>query len=244
TSSPLVWGDKCYFSNRFEKKVKTKDGKEVTQQNEALAGRAISGGNGAYQIPATEQPAEYLDIAKRVASSKVEKANKASDASVGFATAPAAAGLSKAASNIAQATVAGVWSYQGSRPFIYKEKMYSVMGDTLKCVDPKDDKVLWTKELHKENGAVDAAVTPPALVNRQIFAGTTKGEIICLAVEDGKELWRATVGEPIVFQPAVAYGRVYAASSTGRLFCIDTGDLDNHGWMMWGANARHSGRVE
>lgn len=242
TSSPMLWDGKCYFSIRLEVKVKGNDGKEVTQQNEALAGKPW--GRGGYQIAGTESPANYLDFAKRQITSKLEKANTEQDATVGFKNAPAAAKLAQAMSNLGQGSVAGVWSYQGSRPFIYKGLMYSVMGDTLKCIDPKSEKVLWKKELHNDKDAVDAGVTPPALVNGKIFVGTTKGEILCLSVEDGKELWRATVGEPIVFQPAVAHGRVFAASSTGRLFSIETGDLDDHGWMMWGANARHNGRVE
>ena len=58
--------------------------------------------------------------------------------------------------------------------------------------------------------------------------------------ETGAELWRATVGDPILFQPAVAYGRVFVSTSNGRIYCIETGDASDHGWMMWGANAAHN----
>src|SRR5262249_30867212 len=161
---------------------------------------------------------------KRMAASPVEKQLKGNDAGVGFGTAPEAAKLAQAQMNLGQGTVCGVWSYQGSRPFIHKGNLVSSMGDPLKCGDPKTQKDLRTKELRpkKDNEPlVDSAVTPPAVVNGKLFVGTSKGEVICLLADTGEELWRATVGEPIVFQPAVAHGRVYVSSSNGTLYCIE-----------------------
>ena len=51
------------------------------------------------------------------------------------------------------------------------------------------------------------------------------------------------VGEPILFQPAVAYGRVYVSTSKGSLIALETGDAKDDGWLMWGANAAHDGKV-
>ncbi|HYV36099.1 MAG TPA: PQQ-binding-like beta-propeller repeat protein [Gemmataceae bacterium] len=246
TSSPAVFDGKLYFSQRTEETVKDKAGKEVKQQMENLAGRDVDTNGKIKAYDATKRPADYLDMAKRQ-DGMVEKGNKAKDAGVGFATAPAAAGLPKAAANLGQATVAGVWSYQGSRPFIYKGNLISTMGDTVKCIDPKTEKILWKQELHppkKGETLVDCAVTPPAIANGKLFVGTSKGEVICLSAETGKELWRATVGAPITFQPAVANGRVYVASSNGMLFCIETGDRKDDGWFMWGGNAQHNGIVK
>jgi Ca-activated chloride channel family protein len=150
-------------------------------------------------------------------------------------------------SNLGQASVAGVWSYQGSRPFAYGGRLYSAMGDTLKCVDPATDKVVWKKDLHprKDKGELlDAVLTPPALVNGKAFLGTAQGEVLCLSAATGERLWAANVGEPITFQPAVAKGRVYVATSAGSLICLETGDARDDGWLMWGANAAHSGAEE
>ena len=244
TSSPAVYNGKVYFSQRMVAKTKDKDGKECEQQMEALAGRDTSKDGKILVYESTKHAADYLDWGKRAAGSPVEKMNKGNDAGVGFAGGAPAAKLEQAQMNLGQATVAGVWSYQGSRPFVYKGKLVSAMGDTIKCVDPKDEKVLWTKELHPNKDkkpVVDSGVTPPAVVNGKLFVGTSKGEVICLLADTGEELWRATVGEPIVFQPAVANGRVYVSSSTGTLFCIQTGDASDHGWLMWGGNAQHNG---
>jgi hypothetical protein len=52
------------------------------------------------------------------------------------------------------------------------------------------------------------------------------------------------LGEPILFQPAVACGRVYAATHAGSLYCLETGDPKDDGWLMWGAGPEHNGRGE
>jgi len=62
-----------------------------------------------------------------------------------------------------------MWSYQGSKPFLAGGRLYSAMGDTLKCVDPGNESVLWQRPLHPrgpdEPELLDSMVTPPALVN-------------------------------------------------------------------------------
>src|SRR5262249_2664981 len=141
--------------------------------------------------------------------------------------------------------VCGVWAYQGSKPFVYEDKLYSSMGHTIKCVDPNTDKVLWSKSLHdaSKKDKVDSLTTPPALVNGKAFVGTTAGDVLCLKASSGEVLWRVNVGAPILFQPTVAKGRVYVSTNTGALFSLETGDAKDDGWLMWGANAEHNGMV-
>src|SRR5262249_15391988 len=173
---------------------------------------------------------------------------KAQDATVGFAAAPADAKLAQAMQNLGKGSVNGVWAYQGSKPFVYNEKMYSSMGDTLKCVDPKSEKVVWEKKLHevsdKDKGKVDSLTPPPALVNGKAFVGTTAGEVICMSADKGEVLWKVNVGAPVLFQPAVVKGRVYISTNTGGLFCLETGDTKDDGWQMWGGNAAHNGSAK
>jgi hypothetical protein len=52
---------------------------------------------------------------------------------------------------------------------------------------------------------------------------------------------KATVGELLVFQPAVAKGRVYVSTTQGTLVCLETGDPKDDGRLMWGATAAHNG---
>jgi Ca-activated chloride channel family protein len=244
TSAPLVWNRNCYFGRRSEVTIK-KDGKEVKQQEEQVATRAIDKQGEVKDLESTRRVADDLDYAKNAAK-PLEQAQKQQDATVGFTAAPADAKLGQAMRNLGKGSVCGVWSYQGSKPFIYNGKLYSSMGDTLKCVDPASEKVLWEKNLHekKKDQQTDSLTTPPALVNGKVFVGTTSGEVICLAADSGKVLWSVNVGAQILFQPAVAKGRVYVSTNTGGLFCLETGDAKDDGWLMWGANATHNGTVK
>jgi Ca-activated chloride channel family protein len=241
TSAPLVWNKQCYFGQRIEVTVQ-KDGKEYRQQNEQLAARAIAREGDVRQIASTRRVADDLDYAINK-DKPLEKSQKGQDATVGFASAPADAKLYQARTNIGKDSVCGVWAYQGSKPFLYQEKLYSSMGDTIKCVDPKTEKVVWAKNLHDagKKEKVDSLTTPPALVNGKVFVGTTVGEVFSLNAATGQVLWNVNIGAPILFQPAVAKGRVYVSSNNGGLFSLQTGDDKDDGWLMWGANAAHSG---
>ena len=88
---------------------------------------------------------------------------------------------------------------------------------------------------------LDNLLTPPVVVNGNLFVGTILGEVCCLSAEAGEVLWRDALDEPVIFQPAVVGGRVYAATSAGSLFGIETGDPHDDGWPMWGGSAAHNG---
>jgi Ca-activated chloride channel family protein len=246
TSSPTVRDRQCYFSRREEKADES--GRAAAQQSEHLAVRGFGLHARTMKMETTEQAADYLDYGKRSARSPQEKAYAAYDAGVGFAFSKGHAKMEQARLHLGHGTVAGVWSYQGSRPFLWRGRLYSAMGDTLKCVDPATEAVLWQRPLHPrgpdEPEVLDSHLTPPAPVNGKVFVGTTRGEVFCLSAETGEPLWSADVGEPVLFQPAVAGGRVYVPTYLGSLICLETGDAGDDGWLMWGANPAHNGLPE
>jgi Ca-activated chloride channel family protein len=246
TSAPAVWNGHCFFSRREETTL-DREGRAVPQQTELLARRGRGAHAGTVTMETTKQHADYLDYEKRRARSPYEKAYAAYDGGVGFAFAKGDAKMEQARLHLGHGTVAGVWSYQGSKPFLSGDRLYSTMGDTLKCVDPGSEAVLWQRPLHPrgpdEPELLDSLVTPPALVNGKAVVGTGKGEVICLSADSGERLWAVNVGEPIVFQPAVAKGRVYVGTYTGSLVCLETGDEADDGWLMWGGSAGHNGRA-
>ena len=120
--------------------------------------------------------------------------------------------------------------------------------DTVSSADPRSDQVFWKKTLceQAEGGRelLDSPLTPSAIVKNKLFFGTVHGELHCLAAESGDVLWSAGVGEPVIFQPAIASGRVYMGTEAGSLICLETGDAGDDGWLMWGADAAHNGRPE
>ncbi len=245
TSAPAVWGGQCYFSRRDPTTLRGDDGRAVPQQTESLAHRGHGADAGTVTMTGTTQHADYLDYAKRSARSPREHESTTFDAHVGFAYAKGHSKMEQARTHLGHGTVAGVWSYQGSKPFLLGGRLYRAMGDTLKCVDPSGEAVLWQQPVYpRDPGAaevLDSLVTPPALVNGKALVGTGKGEIICLSAATGERLWSANVGEPILFQPAVVKGRVYAGTYTGGLVCLETGDERDDGWPMWGGGPAHNG---
>jgi outer membrane protein assembly factor BamB len=244
TSAPVVWNGSVFFSRRDTVKMMD-NGKEIQQQMESLAGKTSAPTGQVKDLPGTSQKADYLDIAKREKESKQQSMFKSNDAGVGFG-----GGIPQGAGggyNIGQNTVNGVWAYQGSKPFIYNNLMYTAMGDKINCCDPKSQEVKWTKDLKNADNKgplVDAALTPPAIVNGKLFMGTSAGQVLCMNASTGETLWTATVEGAISFQPAVANGMVYVSTNNGGLFAFETGDAKDHGWLMWGANAQHNGGID
>ncbi|MBM3463751.1 MAG: hypothetical protein FJX76_16770 [Armatimonadetes bacterium] len=244
TSSPAVWKGRAFYSQRSEK-VRTENGKEVREQNESVSDmRSAASGpkDGDRAITSTTSSAVYLDYARK-ASSSSERAKQAADATVGFGGSKGDAKIAQASANLGENSVYGVWAYQGSRPTIYGERLYTGMGDTLKCVNIGDGKIVWARTLRdpKNKEGVERTLVPPAIVNGKIFEVTSYGELVVLHAASGKTLWTANLGEPVAFQPVVAKGRVYVPTTRGSVICVETGDPKDDGWYMWGANAQHTG---
>ena len=60
--------------------------------------------------------------------------------------------IQQAMGNLGQGSVFGVWSYQGSKPFVSKGCLYNAMGDTLQAVDATTAKVTWKKTFATKEG--------------------------------------------------------------------------------------------
>jgi outer membrane protein assembly factor BamB len=239
--------------------------KEAASQN-ADKGVGFDGGG----IGANEPPTQAAAPAKKPAVPQSQPSGpQTPPPAVQQAGGKGDAKILQAQMNLGQATVHGVWSYQGSKPFFYRGWLYAAMGDTLVCVDPKTEQVLWKTALrppkveNKEKPAfkqkqepdelldepevlLDATISPPALANGKVFVGTSYGEVVCLSANQGAVLWKASLGpaESICFQPAVADGHVFVSTESGSLFGLETGDPQDDGWLMWGANASHNGIVQ
>jgi outer membrane protein assembly factor BamB len=246
TSSPAVWEGECYFSQRQE----AAEGDPTTtdaDQYEHLAARKLE--TAAFRrYAATARKADYLHHQKRMHGSPLYAASAHRDAHVGFAHAKGDAKMHQAMSNLGRAHVHAVWAYQGSKPFVSRARLYASHGDTVSSADPRSDEVYWKKTVGRSPGEdqelLDSPLTPPAIVNGKLFFGTIEGVVHCLSAATGDELWSVPIGEPVLFQPAVARGRVYLGTDAGSLICLETGDPDDDGWPMWGADASHNGRLD
>ena len=242
TSSPAVHNGQCYFSQRRE--VPSDAGSEGIQQTEHCSRRANTTHGPTHVFSQTSRQADYLDHTKRQSQSPRYAAYQAYDAGVGFAASKGSAKMHQAMRNLGHGHVSSVWAYQGSKPFVAAGRLFSALGDTVCCVEMESGEVLWKRDLHagKTGGPLlDSVITPPALVNGKAFVCTFAGDVFALNAESGDIVWRASVGEPIEFQPAVAGGRVYIPTRSGSLYCLETENAADDGWLMWGATPAHNG---
>ncbi len=235
TSAPAVWNGQCYFSRR--------ERASASQQTEVVATRSLAPAAPVLDFARTKQNADYLDYEKRKMS-RAESMSQSLDAEVGFAgVSKGSANMVAVSANIGQASVQGVWAYQGSKPFVDKGRIYLAMGDKVMSTDPKTQNVIWSRSLRDNSGAalLNSELTPPVIVNGKIFVGSRSGDVFAVSETTGEVLWKVHVGEPIVFQPAVAGGHIYVPTMAGNLYRFDTGDKRDTGWLMWGASGSHNG---
>ncbi len=246
TSAPVVWQGQCYFSRRSEV-PSPRPGAAAPQQTEHIAHRGLGAAAETHTMHCTDTQADYLDYGKRRHRSPMDVACELADGAVGFGAHKGDAKMDQAMHNLGKGHIAAVWAHQGSRPCLWRGRLYSALGDALHCVDPVTREPHWKRTIHEGRNAsdlLDGLLTPPVVVNGKVFLGTLDGEVCCLSAWTGERIWSVRVGEPVLFQPAVARGRVYAATQAGSLFCLETGDPNDDGWLMWGAGPDHNGRPE
>jgi outer membrane protein assembly factor BamB len=240
TSSPVVWEGQCFFSERQDVVLP----RGQLQKTEHVTGRGRGAMGASFAFEGTTAAADYLDHAKRQKGSRYFAACEEADQQVGFGAHKGSAKMDAAAQNLGHNQVSSLWAYQGSKPFVYRRRLFTAQGNAVHCTDPSSRTMYWKRELCTGvEGAetLDHSSTPPALANGKLFVGTIQGMLYCLAAETGDILWWEELGDPVVFQPAVVGGRAYVATSHGNLFCLETGDVGDDGWFMWGGTAAHNG---
>ena len=84
----------------------------------------------------------------------------------------------------------------------------------LQSFNIKTGKILWEKNL---NVPASGGLT---LSDGKLFLGTSKGEVIALALEeqDAKEIWRSQLSSEILSPPAISQGIVVAKTIDGRVY--------------------------
>jgi len=259
TSAPTFYRGDCHFSRKDEEEsggAASGDPRSgQSGRTEERAGRPEDWGD-SWEVQAyldtadrlaerthetTRQKAEYLDLKHRRRRSSKFRSDSQQDAGVGFASFKGHSKMHQAERLLGRSSVAGVWSYQGSKPFIAGGRKFSSMGSTLKCVDLESGKTAWEHRLVPDDVPVDSLVTPPSLAGGKVFVGTDRGFVHCLAQDTGKELWQVRVGSGLVFPPAVTSGWCVAGTANGQLVAFETGDRNDDGWQMWGGTAAHNG---
>jgi outer membrane protein assembly factor BamB len=221
----------------------------VVTQKESRGGRAYEAmhrldarrGEASANAPLALGEAGYLDKDKGGGVALKQEAQATLDTSVGFANAPAAAQLHRANEHLGVKTVVGGWAYQGSRAAYSKGRMLNAQGRYLNSVNAADGRFAWRAEVSGGGLAEDAQVfSPPALGEEFMYLSSSLGHLLSVGQGDGRPGFMYHFPEPIVFQPALAEGAVYAGTSGGLLICLKTGTGDADGWYAWGGNGEHN----
>ncbi len=167
---------------------------------------------------------------------------KSQDSSVGFGGgAPAAAQMSKAASNLGISSVAGAWGYQGARACFKNGKFFNSQGSNVNAVLEDGKTVSWTGEARGKfiNGK-SQVFNPPSMGHKNMYLCSGDGHVVSMKQSDGSVDFMYSTPFPISFQPALSAGKIYMGTGDGHLVCLDTGAQDADGWTAWGGNAQHN----
>lgn len=89
-------------------------------------------------------------------------------------------------------------------------------GGTLAVLDDEDGSVVWEKDL---NARLESS---PAVGFGLIFLGTDKGDVVAYDIEDGRLVWKRSMGEASVkASPSLAGRLVCSGNYAGLMFCLD-----------------------
>jgi outer membrane protein assembly factor BamB len=232
TSAPVVVGGDVVLTQKEERDGKSYEGlMRVDARGGGAGGRRLLAGG----------EAGYLGRGRGggVALKAGEQASL--DSSVGFSTAPAAAGLGRVNEHLGVSTVVGGWAYQGSRAAYSRGQVLNAQGRYLNSVNARDGSVAWRAEVSGGGLERDAQVfSPPALGEEFMYLSSSLGHLLSVGQRDGRVGFMYDFGVPMVFQPALAEGGVYVGTSNGLLICLKTGGKDADGWYAWGGNGEHN----
>lgn len=267
-SAPVLSGGKLYltcmdgtaftFDGKTGKKISetansstsapiVQNGRMIVAQKIMVAGKtyeSLSSIDGAKTSHLRRAQADYLSAlpgAQPVAG-LTKAVEHAQDASVGFATAPPAAGLSSVQGNIPIGGVVAGWAYQGSRAAFNSETgmIANAQGGNINVVSDKSEDNWVGRATGRGVNAAQQTFSPPALGKENIYLASGDGHLLALDQKSGSVKFDYAIQEPVAFQPALAGGNMYVGTANGLLVCLPAGTPDADGWSGWGGNARHN----
>jgi Ca-activated chloride channel family protein len=226
TSAPWVWRGEIYVARREAGRGGAADVHEsVWARKKASWARHTR-----------MQRAAYLE-SKRLTPRGDRQARD--DAAVGFGAAPPAAKLGYSEARVGEHTVSGAWRHQGSRPCVWNGCLFTTTGERLSATDAESGEEVWSWRAPQI--ADDRALSPPAVVNGRVYAGSHGGTLYSWEADTGRVRWEARLGGAAIWQPAIHDGWIYTGLEHGRVVALHTGDPLDDGWAMWGGGPGHNG---
>ena len=249
TSAPWVYQGDVFVAHREDapRGARQPGDPERTRPSEALAAEPnvprertsrVDSETGRLKSSSSSKLAAYLS--KGFGQAR-KQAYHVSDSMVGFGHTPVAAKLHVSEGLIGESLVSRTWRFQGSRPVVVNGILYDTTGDRLEASDARTGDLLWSwQDAQAVEG--ERRLTPPAVANGRVWAGTWDGRILSWDALLGDVRWAVNVGAPCHWQPVVSDGWVYAGLEDGSLVGFATGDPLDTDWPMWGGGCGHNGK--
>ena len=243
TSAPWVAGGSVYVAHRADRYAHHGAGAGVSPHDGSVPSNPVErtarfqSENGDLASAWNPKAAPYLE--ERWGEARKSRSAQ-EDASVGFGHAPASAKLHMSADLVGERTVSGTWRFQGSRPVTAGGLLFDSSGDRLEAHDLGSNALVWSWDGDRSVDG-ERRLTPPAVANGRVWAGTWAGSVRSWDAASGARRWEVPVGAPCHWQPVVADGWVYAGLEDGSLVGFRTDDPADDGWPMWGGGPGHNG---
>lgn len=249
TSAPWVYEGDVFVAHREDAPRGSKQAGDPdrTQSGDALAKEPeiprertsrYDSSSGQMKSSSSAKIAAYLSKSSGLAR---KHAHYQMDSSVGFAASPGSAKLHIAEEHLGEGLVSRAWRFQGSRPVVVNGILYDTTGDRLEASDARSGEVLWSWQDAKVTEG-ERRLTPPAVANGRVWAGTWDGRLMSWNALTGDVRWAVQVGAPCHWQPVVDEGWIYAGLEDGTLIGMATGDPLDTDWPMWGGGCGHNGK--
>ena len=142
--------------------------------------------------------------------------------------------------NLGEASVVGLWAFQGSRPLVHEGRLFNCLGNTVSSGNLDGDRVDWRLTYRPEKK--ERLLSPPAAAGGQLVFASLDGTVFCLDAKSGERRHAWKFNKSFIFQPAVMNGTIYVSTQDGWLIAINTGDKSLSGWSMWGGGPAHNGK--
>ncbi|MCI0746578.1 MAG: PQQ-binding-like beta-propeller repeat protein [Verrucomicrobia subdivision 3 bacterium] len=249
TSAPWIFEGDVFVAQREEGEPgaresgdpgRTRSGEDMAADKQAPRERTSrhDSGTGRLKSSSSAKVAEYLS---RHTGAARKASYYAMDSAVGFGHSPSSAKLHAAEKLIGENLVSRAWRFQGSRPVVVNGILYETTGDRLEASDARTGEVLWSwHDAAPVEG--ERRLTPPAVANGHVWAGTWDGRIISWDALTGDVRWAVPAGAPPChWQPVASGGWIFAGLEDGSLLGFATGDPLDDGWPMWGGGCGHNG---
>jgi outer membrane protein assembly factor BamB len=121
-----------------------------------------------------------------------------------------------------------VWAFEGSRPVVAGGVRYDASGGRIVAADASSGTERWIR--HHAERPDERSVSSVAVARSQVVLATREGQLYGLDIDTGYTLWAYDIGHPVVAEPIVANGWVYAGTDNGMVIALQVGDATLDGW--------------